>query len=448
MFILKKLSWFPLTLKCASLSIIVMLTACTQVSVNDDVRDETTNEVRGEAKGAIKVVRLNNSQPIITQKTFEDVGASSDASNINGPSVIRIPDWVKIAARASPKAGYYLYFAHHQGAYIRMAWAANIEGPWTLFNVGSKNDSRDKGRGVLDMGSNRNIKKPVIEFSGGVGIWKHIASPDVIIDELNQQFILYFHGPSKSTTPGGKNFDTGNQKTFVATSKYGLNFNAPDGDVIGGVGGGDNGYGLKNATLGSAYMRAFTYANELYAITNTGVIWKAPNASIPWQTTSPRANSWEQGPLETNPIYANLAKFYDPKGPRGEVGNAISRIGAPRHFATYLREDRKTLEAWYTSRGDMPERIFMTTIDLSATTWKNWQADVTDAETVHSEMLRPKVDWEGVNWPIAASASGAVVDAHELRDPAIFKDIDGKRYLFYSGNGEDAIGIAEIIGGK
>ena len=96
----------------------------------------------------------------------------------------------------------------------------------------------------------------------------------------------------------------------------------------------------------------------------------------------------------------------------------------------------------------MPERIFMTTIDLSATTWKNWQADVTDAETVHSEMLRPKVDWEGVNWPIAASARCSVVDAHELRDTAIFKDIDGKRYLFYSGNGEDAIGIAEIIGGK
>ena len=79
----------------------------------------------------------------------------------------------------------------------------------------------------------------------------------------------------------------------MATSEYGLNFNAPDDSVIGGVGGGDTGYGLKNSVLGSAYMRTFTYANELYAITNTGVIWKAPNAAIPWQTSSPRANAWE-----------------------------------------------------------------------------------------------------------------------------------------------------------
>ena len=36
--------------------------------------------------------------------------------NINGPSLIRVPNWVE--GRLSR---YYLYFADHKGAYIRLA---------------------------------------------------------------------------------------------------------------------------------------------------------------------------------------------------------------------------------------------------------------------------------------------------------------------------------------
>ncbi|MBI2946207.1 MAG: hypothetical protein HYY23_01070, partial [Verrucomicrobia bacterium] len=41
-----------------------------------------------------------------------------DGNNINGPSLIRVPGWVK-----SPLGRYYLYFAHHSGQYIRLAYA-------------------------------------------------------------------------------------------------------------------------------------------------------------------------------------------------------------------------------------------------------------------------------------------------------------------------------------
>ena len=34
----------------------------------------------------------------------------ADGENINGPSLIRVPDWV-----ANPLGRYYLYFAHHNG---------------------------------------------------------------------------------------------------------------------------------------------------------------------------------------------------------------------------------------------------------------------------------------------------------------------------------------------
>ena len=32
-------------------------------------------------------------------------------SNINGPSLVRVPEWVE-----DPLGKYYLYFAHHRGA--------------------------------------------------------------------------------------------------------------------------------------------------------------------------------------------------------------------------------------------------------------------------------------------------------------------------------------------
>ena len=51
--------------------------------------------------------------------------------NINGPSLIRVPDWIPSAL-----GKYYLYFAHHQGTYIRLAYADQLEGPWRLYSPG------------------------------------------------------------------------------------------------------------------------------------------------------------------------------------------------------------------------------------------------------------------------------------------------------------------------
>ena len=390
---------------------------------------------------AIEVKRINNSEPIVTKQMFTDLGVSNDGSNINGPSVVRIPEWVADKDKAHPSAVYYMYFGHHGGKYIRLAWSEKIEGPWTIFNTGSNDDSRVNGRGVLDLGSDDEIK-----FNNGIRIYNHIASPDIVIDNENKKFILYFHGPTKSSTEGDKHFDTWYQMSFVSTSKNGLNFNCPDDVAVsGGVGGGEDGYGVKNATLGNAYFRTFNYNNSLYAFSNYGPIWKSPSSTEPWVTTSPKATSWTEGPLEGNPIFADLAQMYNNNGARHEAGNPAPRTGAPRHFATHLKADGKTLEVWYTSRGDMPERIFSTTIDLSKDDWTKWDSEITDQNQVHTEMLRPAVDWEGVNFPLAISGNGSENGVNQLRDPALFQDTDGKRYLFYSGAGESAIGIAEII---
>ena len=64
------------------------------------------------------------SGPIIVPDMDERMGR-----NINGPSLIRVPEWVQ-----HPLGRYYLYFAHHQGRYIRLAFADDIEGPWHVYS--------------------------------------------------------------------------------------------------------------------------------------------------------------------------------------------------------------------------------------------------------------------------------------------------------------------------
>jgi hypothetical protein len=64
--------------------------------------------------------------PIITPSMMGSAG-----DNINGPSLIKAPDWLK------QKLGkYYLYFAHHEGEYIRLAYADDLHGPWKIYRPG------------------------------------------------------------------------------------------------------------------------------------------------------------------------------------------------------------------------------------------------------------------------------------------------------------------------
>lgn len=75
---------------------------------------------------SLTVTRLLD-RPIIAPDTDPSIGA-----NIQGPSLIRVPDWVP--ARLGK---YYLYFADHKGAYIRLAYADDLRGPWRVHAPGS-----------------------------------------------------------------------------------------------------------------------------------------------------------------------------------------------------------------------------------------------------------------------------------------------------------------------
>ena len=83
--------------------------------------------VAGQAtRPVVTAVRLLD-RPIISPDLDSSIGP-----NIQGPSLIRVPDW---APRRLGK--YYLYFADHKGRYIRLAYADDLLGPWRIHVEGS-----------------------------------------------------------------------------------------------------------------------------------------------------------------------------------------------------------------------------------------------------------------------------------------------------------------------
>jgi len=150
--------------------------------------------------------------------------------NVNGPSLIRVPDWVE-----RPLGRYYLYFAHHDGRYIRLAYADDLHGPW-----------RTHEPGVLPLAASH--------FAG------HIASPDVQIDDEQRQIRLYYHGaenPSGTGGKGGKGGGGSTQYSRVAVSRNGLDFEAlPE-------------------ILGRPYLRLFQWDGFHYALAMPGVMYRS-----------------------------------------------------------------------------------------------------------------------------------------------------------------------------
>ena len=175
---------------------------------------------------AVHVERLRTQQilaPIITPHMDERMG-----DNINGPSLIRVPQWIHGAL-----GRYYLYFAHHDGHYIRMAYADSLTGPW-----------RTHAAGVLALSDSH--------FKG------HIASPDVHVDHAQQRIRMYYHGAEYPTGPPGT------QLSRVAVSADGLLFAAHE------------------EILGNAYLRvvgqSLSHNRGYLGLAMPGVLYRSSDA--------------------------------------------------------------------------------------------------------------------------------------------------------------------------
>ncbi len=407
--------------------------------------------------------------PIIDESTFNDVGANSRDNaggslplNINGPSVIRVPDWIPASERVNPNANYYAYFAHHVGRDIRLAWSDSLTGDWTLFNTGNAPDrawgvngnntgTQTTRSGVLSL-SNGNTGNNRVESNGGnnlIAANGHIASPDVHVDNVNQRIAVYYHAPYT---------EIAGQNTFVATSKYGLNFNATHQGGETGVDDGGNSFGVRSVVPGGGYIRTFEVSGQTFAFSNLNELWKAPatndlgeintlaNADTPGGLWNPSEgfdavgeNWWDSPGLTATDQSANpLRDFY------ADIGEGATDV---RHTAIYTRShidpDDTNVYLFYSARNDEPESIFLSIIDTDG-----GSTDTLDWEVLGQQViLAPELDWEGANHPLAPSQNGSQIGVNQLRDPYIFEDIDGQVYLYYSGAGEEAIGFARLEGG-
>jgi hypothetical protein len=321
---------------------------------------------------SVRVERLLD-RPIITPELHQSLGP-----NIQGPSLIRVPDWVTKRLGA-----YYLYFADHKGRYIRLAYADNLVGPWRIHVPGSL---QLEGSHLLtepptspaeQLAKLRAAPQPpnVSHDAFTEATTPHIASPDVQVDHENRRIVMYYHGLNGLSQ----------QVTRAATSSDGINFVA------------------RPEILGRTYFRTFQHDGLTYAMAMPGQFYRSKNS----------VSGFEQGPLLFNP---NM-----------------------RHAALLKRGN--SLLVFWTQVGDVPERILLSTIELSGD-WKAWSA----APAV--EVLRPEREWEGATAPaLPSKRSTAYGRVNQLRDPAVFEE-GGRTFLLYAVAGESGIALAEVKFGQ
>lgn len=309
-------------------------------------------------------------RPIVEPSMDSRIGC-----NINGPSLIAAPDWIP-----ERLGNYYLYFAHHKGSFIRLAYADELEGPWAIYSPG-----------VLDV-TDSLFEKTDLPGPGeeGRALWSqtlneeflyaHVASPDVHVDHKRQRIRMYYHGLIAN----------GDQQTRLADSIDGLHFSP------------------RRPLLGPPYFRVFTFEQKYFAVSWAGEIWRGNDCAGPF----------ERGPriLPDPPDRQTLAGI--------------------RHTAVAMIDD--SLVVFYSRIGDRPERIVYTTIKLQED-WHKWTAAPV-RELMVPELEWEGADRRLAE----SKVGEAVGPENALRDPCFFRQDSGEMFLLYAAAGESAIGIARL----
>lgn len=190
---------------------------------------------------SITATRLGEA-PIIRPDMDDRMGG-----NINGPSIIRVPDWAQ-----GGFGRYRLYFADHKGSYIRLAYADRVTGPWRIHPPGA-----------LDLGDShfaQHDRQPGTASDAALAAegyldYAHVASPDVHVDHDGRRFLMYVHGM----------LEDGDQQTRLAVSDDGIRFSTLP------------------PLLGPPYFRAFRRNGYVYAIAYGGHLWRAPDWHVPFE---------------------------------------------------------------------------------------------------------------------------------------------------------------------
>jgi hypothetical protein len=357
-------------------------------------------DVEPDASGPFAARRLPDN-PILVHEMDPALVAEAHRYgyvNVNGPSLIRVPDW------APNRLGeYYLYFAHHKGERIRLAYADRLEGPWTLHPPGALH-LRDSGfateapetagllRSSLDLWNAGTLTEFLALAQVGMAAKRaaearrkgglttsaetrpHIASPEVVVDHDRREIRMYFHGLVERRL----------QMSRAAVSADGLRFRAlPE-------------------LIAPPYLRVFPKHGMVYGLAMPGLLFRSEDGLTGFQ-------------VRRKPLFASNT----------------------RHVA--LLPDGDTLYVFFSRVGDAPERILCSAVDVGPADWNDW----TPGRPF--EVLRPELPFEGAELPVEASTRGeSPVPVRQLRDPAIFAERD-RTVLLYSAAGEQSIGMAQLF---
>jgi hypothetical protein len=330
-----------------------------------------------QARAAAKIVATRLSQnPLITLKSSPTLG-----DNVNGPTIIRVPAWID-----HPLGRYYMYFAHHMGTHIRLAYADAISGPWHVYEPG-----------VLRVENTAFYRPPPDPPENLENFYTHVASPEVFVDEANRRLVMWFHG----WWTEGTRWPVGEPAARQWARQHGYGQYTQSAESGDGVH-----FTVRPAISKTSYLRVFQRDGDFYGVARSGLLLHSKDPF---------------GSFE-----ASQSVF--------RTGDAASRV---RHVA--LLPNGSTLDVFFTAIGDAPERVMMSTVDMSGD-WRQWRAS--DA----IELLRPQAEYECPTLPNEPSDAGDIKGpAQQLRDPAVFQE-NGKTYLFYSICGEQGIAAAEISG--
>jgi hypothetical protein len=328
----------------------------------------------GTAAQRVIATRLPQN-PLISVDSSPSIG-----DNVNGPTVIRVPPWVK-----APLGRYYMYFAHHQGKFIRLAYSDAIGGPWKIYEPGVLH--------VRDTLFHREQPDPP---NSPKSFYTHVASPEIYVDPTTNKILMWFHGwwtnnerwPLGSVTAAyawARERGYG-QFTQVAESNDGLHFE------------------VRKPVTRDSYLRVFRWQDYFYGMMRLGRLARSRDPLAEFE-------------LGANPFRDTLYR---------------DRV---RHVALLRRGP--SLHMFFSAIGDSPERILMSTIDLRES-WATWKA------SIPIEVLQPETDYECVSMPSVPSEIGDIEGrARQLRDPAVFEE-NGRAWLFYSICGEQGIAVAEL----
>lgn len=300
----------------------------------------------------IEVARFTQN-PLITVDTSASLGG-----NVNGPTVVRVPDWIE-----RPLGRYYMYFANHMGTHIRLAYADLITGPWKVYEPGVLH--------VRDTAFFRPQPDPPETLAD---FYTHVASPEIFADTAGRRLVMWVHGwwtngerwPRDPVKAAAWAREQGyGQYSQAAASRDGIRFE------------------IRPPITKQSYLRVFERDGSFFAMARLGRLARSRDPLAPF----------ELGP---NPFrdtaYANRV----------------------RHVAVLTRGNQ--LLVFFTAIGDSPERVLTSTIELTPD-WTAWRA-TPPVEVLQPEQPYECAELT----PAPSEPGDVETRVRQIRDPFVFED--------------------------